>query len=64
MLHQVGVSPGQRGQVGVVLLQLLHPDLPGLEHGGQAAEGTARLRGRDAEDGRRVGEQGVDSTIL
>lgn len=41
MLHQVGVSPRQRGQVGVVLLQLLHPDLTGLEHGFQSTEGAA-----------------------
>lgn len=54
MLHQVGVSPRQRGQVGVVLLQLLHPDLPGLEHGGQATEGTARLGGWNAVDGGRT----------
>lgn len=51
MLHQVGVSPGQRGQVGIVLFQLLHPDLPRLEHGAQAAEGAARRGGRNAEDG-------------
>lgn len=51
MLHQVGVSQRQRGQIGVVLLQLLHPELPGLEHGGLAAEGTARLGGFNAENG-------------
>lgn len=51
MLHQVGVSPCQRGQIGVFLLQLLHPDLSRLKHGVQAAEGAARRRRWNAEDG-------------
>lgn len=51
MLHQVGVSPRQRGQIGAFLLQVLHPDLPSLDHGVQAAERTARLGGRNAKDG-------------
>lgn len=54
MLHQVGVSPRQRGQVGVVLLQLLHQFLTRLEHGVLSTEGAARRGGRNAEDGRRT----------
>lgn len=40
MLHQVGVSPRQRGQVGVVLLQFLHQFLTRLEHGVLSTEGA------------------------
>lgn len=62
MLHQVGVSPRQRGQVGVVLLQSLHPLLTRLEHGLQSTEGAARRGGRNAEDRRRTGGRQTQET--
>lgn len=44
VLHQVRVSRDEPGQFGVHLRQLLHPTLPGLEHGPQTAERTAAVR--------------------
>ena len=54
VLHQVGVGPHQPGQVGVPRLQLQHPALPTLEHGGQAPERTATLRRTDTGEGVEV----------
>lgn len=64
MLHQVGVSPRQRRQFWVVLLQFLHPLLTRLEHGLQATEGAARRGGWNAGDRRRTGGGQTQETQL
>lgn len=53
VLHQIGVSPGQWGQVGIVFFQFFHPALPCLEHRFELAEGAARRGGRYTEDRRK-----------
>lgn len=51
VFHQVGVSPGQQRQVGIVFFQLFHPALPRLDHCFEPTERAARRGGCDTPHG-------------